>query len=446
MMMLIGLMLFLQCFDYKDTNFVPVLELGLTISPDRFVFIIILTMGVLKFMSGELQHHGLGNVGWLLLIFSAVCTVSNFTIGAGSPLLHYLFDFTYNPFIIFLLVKSIPHSSEKLKTVCISFLILGTYLAINGAFEHFGVHRLVWPKYILDPNVGIQFGRTRGSFASSEALGMALIVCFLFFAFYTIGVEGAKRYWGYLMMIMTAGVIYTTNQRAAWVTFGLCIVVLSLARTEMKQGARYVTGVILVAFVLGVGTHFSLWDKTLFSKRQNTVDYRKVNNETTLKMAMANPIFGVGYGKFKTEWPKYFQETSGSGIRDLTDGNHNTFLGIASDLGLVGFTPYLAMIGCMFLLGIRVYTDRKGFDKCFSLVAILVLVTYVFGANFSDYRSGPFFNAALFLLFGCVAAMDPHTKRSINPAALFLLFWWVPAMERKRWRSMAVGRPARVWK
>ncbi len=90
-------MLFLQCFEYKTTDFAPVLELGLTVTPDRFAFIIILTIGALKFMTGGLQHTGLGNVGWLLLIFSTICTVSNFTVGAGSRVIFYLFDFTYNP-------------------------------------------------------------------------------------------------------------------------------------------------------------------------------------------------------------------------------------------------------------------------------------------------------------------------------------------------------------
>src|SRR5207247_765371 len=161
----IALMNFLQCFAYKDANIGLAFELGITITHDRMVF-----------------------------------------------------------FIIFILAKSIPHSRKKLKFLSCTFLVLGTYLAINGLFERFGPYTLVWPKYILDPDVGVQFGRTRGPFASSESLGGALIVTFLFDALCTTRAKGIQLYWAYIMTPMTAGVIYTTNQRSAWLGFGFSLV------------------------------------------------------------------------------------------------------------------------------------------------------------------------------------------------------------------------------
>src|SRR5262249_16890606 len=149
------------------------------------------------------------------------------------------------------------------------------------------------------------FGRTRGSFASSEALGMALIVSFLFYVFYTSRLRQNRSYWAYFMLAITTGVIYTTNQRTVWVTFALCLGFLATAKTEMKRVARVFTGLMLVGYFLGVGTHFSFWqEKTLFAKRQETLDYRLANDLTSLAMGIANPIVGVGYGNFRTEWSK----------------------------------------------------------------------------------------------------------------------------------------------
>jgi O-antigen ligase len=297
---------------------------------------------------------------------------------------------------------------------------VGAYLAINGAFEHFALHTLVWPKYILDPNVGIQFGRTRGSFASSEGLGMALIVSFLFYAFYATCIKRKKLYWPYPMMLVTAGVIYTTNQRSVWLSFGLCLALLAIARTEMKQVSRVFIGLVLLGFFLGVGTHFSFWASgTLFSKRQETVSYRQANDLTTMAMGMANPIFGVGFDNFKSEWPKYFRPIDGSEIeiRDLTDGNHNTFLGLFAEIGLVGLVPYLLIFYHMFRIGLRVYRREEGLAREFSLLFLLVAISYVIGGNFSDYRSGRFHNTVLFLLFGAVARIDVQGAIRRSPLA-----------------------------
>jgi hypothetical protein len=177
----------------------------------------------------------------------------------------------------------------------------------------------------------------------------------------------------------------------------------------MKRVARGLLSVILLSFLCDVGTHFSFWEnRTLFAKRQETVDYRRVNNLTTLEMGMANPIFGVGYGNFKTEWPKYFHPIAGVAIHDLTDGNHNTFLGLFAELGLVGLIPYLMIFYQMFRVGRRVYSTAEGFEREFAVVFLLAMLSYIIGGNFSDYRTAPFFNTALFLLFGTVAAIEGH--------------------------------------
>jgi len=410
---LIALLIILQCFVYKNSGFGLSFDLGLTISPDRLVFIIILSISLWRLMHGKIRFASSGKVECYMLLFAVICTVSAFVMGLGSLILYYLFDFIYIPFIIFVLAKSIPHGRKKLESLSAAFLVVGAYLAINGAFEYFGLNALVWPKYILDPTVGIQFERTRGSFASSEALGMALVVCLLFYAVYATRVNGMIRlYWACLIMVVTAGVIYATNQRSAWVSFGLCVVLLAISKTKMNQIARALIGLVLLTFLVGVGSHFSFWaNETLFSQRQGTVDYRKVNDLTTLAMGMANPIFGVGFGNFKIVWPKYFRSIDGNGVRDLRDGNHNTFLGLFAEVGLIGLIPYLMIFYYMFRIGLRVYATSEGFEREFSLVFLLVLVTYLFGANFSDYRSGPFFNTTLFMIFGCVAAMDLQRRR-----------------------------------
>ena len=110
------------------------------------------------------------------VVLALVGTVSAFAVGRGTLDYYRLFDFHYTPLVVFAVITSIPHSQKKLEVISRIFLAVGAYLAINAILERYGPHALVWPKYILDPKVGIQFERTRGSFASSEALGAALVV------------------------------------------------------------------------------------------------------------------------------------------------------------------------------------------------------------------------------------------------------------------------------
>src|SRR2546425_6741983 len=331
----IALLTVLQCFVYKDVRSPLAWEMGIVITPDRLVFIIILTLAVSGLLSGRLLVPRLGKVASCMLLFALTCTASSIVSGtaldksiSGYDHLTRLFDFIYIPFLVFLIVSCIPHSPKKIEFLSFALLVLGTYLAINGAFEYLRLDALVWPKYILDPSVGTQFGRTRGSFAGSEALGGALVVTFLFYVLSSIRVKGGKLYWAYVMTFVTAGVIYTTNQRSVWLCFAFCLMLLAVVKSRMRRIAVVIAYVTCLGFFGGVASKFSITEETLFSKRQDTVDYRLVNYLTLLEMSKANPIFGVGWGNFKTEWPKYVQRVPGIDIGPgLTDGNHNLFLG-----------------------------------------------------------------------------------------------------------------------
>jgi O-antigen ligase len=410
-------MLFAQCFLYKGTGFGPSVNIGLTLTPDRFLAIFVLCLAGWKVMKGELALTRLGAAGAWALVFAVLCTLSSFLMGAGSDVLYRLFDFNYLPFAVFVIGKSVPHSQQKLEWLTGAFLVIGAYLAINGIFEYRGPHSLVWPQYILDPHVGIQYGRTRGSFASSEALGQALTVCFMFYALVTARTHGLSLWRCYATMALITVVIYATNQRTSWVSFGLCLVLVTVSRTRMRRASVLFIALIFVGFFGGLTTHFSFWENaTLFSRRQNTVNYRLVDDLTTMEMGRRNPLFGVGFGNFFKEWPKYFQPIPGSGIRDLEDGNHNTFLGLFAEVGLAGLVPFLMLLYLMFKTGRRVYRRSDGLERDFALVFMLVVTIYIFGGTVGDYRSGTFFNTVLFLLFGAVSAIDVELRERRGPA------------------------------
>ena len=50
-------------------------------------------------------------------------------------------------------------TERKRQMLLTALVVLGAYLGLTALFEMAGPHALVWPKYIMDPNYGIHFGR-----------------------------------------------------------------------------------------------------------------------------------------------------------------------------------------------------------------------------------------------------------------------------------------------
>ena len=98
--------------------------------------------------------------------------------------------------------------------------------------------------------------------------------------------------------------------------------------------------------------------------------------------------------------------------RDLTDGNHNTYLGLFADLGFPGVALYVTLFG--FLLR-ECITIRKSlirgsqFERNVVLSSIGLVVITLWEAMSGDLRFNPTLNAVTFLFLGITASMK-HTS------------------------------------
>src|SRR5260370_13354461 len=132
------------------------------------------------------------------------------------------------------------------------------------------------------------------------------------------------------------------------------------------------------------------------------------NNETTFKMGMANPLTGVGYGNFSSTWIKYFGREEEELTRDLTDGNHNTYLGLFADTGFPGLALYVMLFGyllkeCFHIR--RSLNPGDHFETNFALSSIGLVTITLWEALSGDLRFDPTLNAVTFLFVGITASM-----------------------------------------
>lgn len=422
-------------FLYQHMQPQLALRVGVRISPDRAILLAAVIGFVLLAVSGKIQLRRFGVVELAMLLFTLVCTLSWLQSGVdedterGLRWLNTLFNLSYFPFLAFVIMKHIPYSQAWLRRVLGALCLVGVYLGVTAILEHFQVRSLVWPGYILDRSVSaLHWGRARGPFLSASVMGHALIVTFLSTLVALTCSDRGKK-WALLGLMGLSFVgIYFTYTRSIWVGFGVTLVVLLFAGGPT---VRKHLGLIVVMLALAIGSgltaKLSLQQTSLFGTRQSTVDYRLLNYQVAWEVIKANPLLGVGYGKFGKELEKYYQESIdglavGDTERDLTnkDGNHNTYLGLLAEVGFVGFSLYLVILGGLFLMCVRIYrrlTPDQRFERAAVAMGMAMIAVIAMTGQFSDLRFDYRHMAVMFLWLGALASMQYGlgTRKEVVP-------------------------------
>jgi O-antigen ligase len=292
--------------------------------------------------------------------------------------------------------------------------VFGVYLGITAVCEHYGVTTLVFPKYILDPAVGIQFGRSRGPFGDTIGNGGMLLLAFMVLACVTSFLTGPKRVLTFGLTLCVVVGIYFTETRAVWLGLAALMATLMSLRTSMRRTSAAVASIVFVGFLAGAGSKFSVFETTLFGARQDTVEYRLNNFQTAWSAFKINPMFGVGYGRFR-EVAKRFAEDGASG-RGLEDGNHSTALGILAELGITGFGLFVAILVCSGIVCLaahrRLKDERWELERNFALIGLGVLEVFFILGLTNDLNAVAPVNMATFWFIGTASALESSYNES----------------------------------
>ncbi len=394
------------------------------VRPDRILFVVLLGHCFYSYSRGQLNRLSFGKTELCMLVFTFVANLSlflagtNVTSGVGkNTQLLQVANLSLYPFITYFVAKHIPYSSQGVRRILKTLVLIGSYLGATAIFERYGLDAFIWPRYIADPSVGIHFGRARGPFLNSVFLGLNLIFCM---AAMLITWEAVKSSWRKILVVAIVAdmlAIYFTNTRGTWIGLGIVFLTTLFFPVRMRRLITTLMCLAALAFVFGNASQFSLAKGTLFSKRQNTVLDREVNFKVAWIMGSENPIFGIGWGRMGSEWNKYYDE-AGAPEFGGWDGNHNEWLGVFAQLGLVGLIPYLmifALLGRLTLDTYRRLPQQMAFEKCLTICALALLGSFVVMANFSDVHSSPLHNNLLFMFCGLVANVAYQLNRTRWP-------------------------------
>jgi len=408
---LIASFLFFQLFDYHALHWFT------SITPDRICFVLLCFSFIAAVQKGKVRFSWTA-IEICMALFALLCAISYCVTNpdGGFPQLKWLttlFNFIVFPFGLYLFAKFSRFSPDRTLWLLRAIVAMGVYLALTASFEHFGRDALVWPSYIVDRSVGIQFGRARGPMVGSNPMGEWLVVVYLAICLIMPYARKVSRVllWALTLLVMMG--IYFTFTRGPWICFAAMLLLTAGLGGKFGIQSRITGLLLMVAFFAGAGSKFSYSQETLFSRRQNTIEYRISNNLTTYNMGMANPLTGVGYGNFMPMWSKYFDGKAEELTKDLTDGNHNTFLGLFADMGFPGVLLYTALFVYLLRECFRIWKSfgpDNQFEKNFCLCSLGLVLVSIIEAMSGDLRFNPTLNSLTFLFVGIAVSMKSWQK------------------------------------
>ena len=198
------------------------------------------------------------------------------------------------------------------------------------------------------------------------------------------GIAASRIRWiwtGILCLLMMA--LWLTGSRVALFAVpitGAALLVMVFRARDGLRGKRLVIVAFVALALIGVGAAipFAVRDPVRLSMKQSMQDRWDLTRAASA-MAAQHPVFGVGIGGFRALSGEFFTP----GLRRLfpRENAHNNFLQILAELGVVGFVPFLWILGGV---GKRIWPGVTGKTVDWPLLGVAggvvaFLITWVSG-------------------------------------------------------------------
>ncbi len=305
------------------------------------------------------------------------------------------------PFTMFHLAQLVFTEEQRIRRLEVFALAVLAYLSFTAIVFLLGLRDLVFPKFILDPNLGYHIGRARGPFLQAVANGVSLNMLGL------LVIHGYRR--GSLRsaktLVVLAAVpvaILATMTRAVWLSFAGSLLGLLFVAKNLKARLAFIAVLTVAAGGLGVVMATTGLGGVLGDRLQESapVEFRKAVNAGGWQMFLERPLIGWGFHQMPAELPKYVSE-----FHDKVLYPHNTYLEILVENGLLGLSLYAWLMWELWRLGLGKVHGReaRGFLDSFRRWWPILLAVYWANAAVV-VMSYQFVNGILFTVAGILAA------------------------------------------
>ncbi len=210
---------------------------------------------------------------------------------------------------------------------------------------------------------------------------------------------------GLIILFLLATI--ASGSRSAMLTIAIAFLLI-LPKKSVKFSTIMQAGFLVILVGYFLFNTDNVFARFLYTRVEATqTDYganRLIIWKVAQNMVIDNPVIGVGYRNFPSEFNHYLQQTS----LDMAEwqqignqtrrGTHNAILETLSELGIIGF---LFFYGFQFKLMRRLNLHKGKYD----LLAIILLIAINFNALFGDLANLKYF----WLIVGiCMGIMMKH--------------------------------------
>ena len=271
--------------------------------------------------------------GILLIAFLGACFVSSFA--AFWP--RYAFEKTADVakiVVIYIVIENTVTSVGQFRTILTTMVLGGLFPAI-GTLHHYayGILRQGRATWI-------------GVFANANEDAYSLVI--LIPIALALAVES-----GWWMRLVFGGII-ATYLVAIFVTYsrgGLLGLLAVLAFAGWKQKSLMLRGLMMAGFAalpVVVGMYWQRGEGFSDIRRDTTVNQRIATMRAGIRMFEANPLLGIGPACSLFAYPIYVPPEDHCGCEQQLVV-HNTFVQVLSEVGILGFIPFMSFLGISLL-------------------------------------------------------------------------------------------------
>ncbi len=405
---------------------------SLNVTVDRLFALVLFIVVILRLAVGRIAWRRLPGVVRLsfimLFYFSVSLAISGFgSIADVSPHFRLIGGYFF-PVLAMIVAFLAIRDEQQLKKFAWFFFLFGAYLTFTAWAEYFKVWSVVFPRYISNPEYGIHWGRARGPFLVSASLGITLVFCFYSNLYLAARQAAVGKIIIYLANVLMLPAIFFTLTRSVWLAMAVCFVIHMVYHRHLRSRGAVFALVAAVSVVM-LAMH---WSKLVTRDRAvggvtdpypiyARIGLAKISGE----LIWDSPFFGVGFGHFRDHASMASADPTSSHIRFASQQmEHNNFLSIMTETGVIGLLLYAAVLWMLFKSSLRVYrrlspTGTGWITRDLVVLYWIMYANYIIDAMFRETSVDPFNNTLFFALSGVILAIDYmlQSGQALGPAS-----------------------------
>jgi len=303
------------------------------------------------------------------------------------------------PFALFHLAVLVFRGASQRRHFEIFAIFALAYLVFIAIAFLADAHSLIYPRFILDQNLGFHADRARGPFLQAVANGVSLNILGIL----VIALPQERKTLVRLLWLVLPLAVLATMTRAVWISFAVSIIILGFRLVERRlQSVCTLLAVagLLLGLVIGLSNHSletTLWDRT---EERGPVDARLSVYDAGWAMFRERPLTGWAVGGMYTELARRMD-----GFHLRTFYVHNTYLALLVEFGVPGLALYGILFFNLFRLSGHGPPGESGAVASLRKVWPILLSVYLFNAFFVD-MAYQFVIGLMFTVAGMLCASE----------------------------------------